>query len=128
MQVLCKEQKLPNNNLDQQNLYKMKKLSQISLIAVLLLSLNSCYINRHTVGDGPQGKAKKSQTKTFARKKQVYLFWGSIAAGTAQPRIPTDQGYQIKSSYNVGDMFINALTGGIVGTRTVKIIVYKDKK
>lgn len=104
----------------------MKKIIVIGCLALSLLSLNSCYVNRHYVGDD----APKSRTgnKTYSHAKQVYLFWGLIAVGNPHPATPKECGYQIKSAYNGVDMLINLLTGGIVGTRNIKVLVSKDSK
>jgi hypothetical protein len=104
----------------------MRKFIVIGCLAVSLLSLNSCYVNRHYVGDdAPQ---RRAATKVYSHAKQVYLFWGLIAVGNPHPATPTECGYQIKSAYNGVDMLINLFTGGIVGTRNIKILVNKDSK
>ena len=92
-------------------------------IMILTLSLSSCYVNRTTVGNGPVGK---SSAVKYSHKKQVYLFWGAIGLGSPQPATPKDCGYQVKTAFNGWDILINALTGGIVGTRNIKILVNHD--
>jgi hypothetical protein len=92
-------------------------------MAVFVLSLNSCYINRHTIGDGPIGRAPAVK---YAHAKQVYLFWGLWAVGHPVPATPQDCGYQIKTAFNVVDGIISMLTGGIVSTRNIKILVNKN--
>ncbi len=92
------------------------------LVATLL---QSCFVNRHTVGDGPVGR--NTNVKTYSRAKQVYLFWGGLSLGQANPALPPEGvGYQIKSVFNGWDGLISGITGGLVSTRTVKIKIFKD--
>jgi hypothetical protein len=103
----------------------MKNVIKSGFLALALLALNSCYINRSTVGDGPTGK---SGTVKYSHAKQVYLFWGAIACGHPAPATPSACGYQIKTAFNTTDMLINLITGGIVGTRNIKILVNKNSQ
>lgn len=104
----------------------MKKFILLTTLSLYLFSLNSCYVNRHYVGDDAPKRGKGA--KVYSHAKQVYLFWGLIALGAPQPATPTECGYQIKSAYNGWDMLISLFTGGIVGTRNVKILVSKNSK
>src|SRR5581483_8665397 len=101
----------------------MKNYFKLSLIGLLMLSLNSCYVNRTTIGDGPVGK---SEAAKYGKAKQMYLFWGLVPLGFSQPAAPMECGYQIKTSFNFFDMLVSGLTGGIFGMRTVKVLVNKD--
>ena len=105
----------------------MKKFSLIGLLALSLFSLNSCYINRTTVGDGPTSNGGADKVR-YSHAKQVSLFWGLIAIGHPAPALPTDCGYQLKTSFNVVDGIIMMVTGGLVGTRNIKILVNKGSK
>ena len=89
----------------------------------LMFSMQSCYINRTTVGDGPVGKSGSKEQ--YSKTKQLYLFWGLIAVGQGQPATPTSPNYQIKSSSNFWDGVIGGITGGILCTRTVKVYTKK---
>lgn len=96
--------------------------------AVLLLSIlmmSSCYVNRTTVGEGPVGK--HAQKELYGKTKQVYLFWGAIGLGQAQPPTPQDN-YMVKTSFNFWDQLVMSITGGIVGLRTVKVYVKPDSQ
>ncbi len=94
-----------------------------TVLAVLLIT-SSCMTHRHTVGEGPIGV--KGKTDVHSRAKQSYLFWGLIPLGRPSPHTPTDNNYQIKTGYNVGDFIISSLTGGIFSIRTVRILVHKE--
>lgn len=97
--------------------------ASILLAMVLVFGMQSCYVNRTTVGDGPVGKMGPKEQ--YSKTKQVYLFWGIIAVGQGQPATPTSPNYQIKTSFNFWDGVISSLTGGIVSTRSVKVYVKK---
>ncbi|HWB62200.1 MAG TPA: hypothetical protein VG603_01730 [Chitinophagales bacterium] len=101
----------------------MKKITLISFILLTLFSLNSCYVNRTTVGAGPVGKAEAVK---YSKTKQMYLLWGLIALGQSNPPAPADCGYQVKSAFNFWDALVSSLTGGIFSMRTVKIMVFKN--
>lgn len=102
----------------------MRKAIQTIILCFTILSLDSCYVNRTTVGDGPVGK--DGPTARYSHAKQLYLFWGAVSLGQSQPVIPQGCGFQVKSSFNFIDMLVSGLTGGIFSMRTVKILVYKD--
>ena len=102
----------------------MKNALIFSLLFLSLISLNSCFVNRTTVGNGPIGKS--GETVKYSHQKQMYLFWGLVAIGQAQPKLPIDCGYQIKTSFNVIDAIVSTITGGIFSMRTQKTLVFKD--
>lgn len=102
----------------------MKNILQLIAIVLFALSMNSCYVNRTTFGDGPVDKAPAVK---YSHAKQQYLFWGFKALKTAQPAMPSPGcGYQVRTSFTFLDGLVNTLTLGIFGMRTVKIMVNKD--
>jgi hypothetical protein len=101
----------------------MKSYFRLSLIALILFGLNSCYVTRTTVGDGPKGKAEAVK---YDKSKQFYLFWGLMALGHNQPQLPAECGFQVKSVFNFWDMLVSGITGGIFSMRSTRILVYRD--
>ena len=91
---------------------------------MVLVSLSSCFVNRTTVGNGPIGKAK--ETATYSHQKQMYVLWGLLALKQAQPQLPVQCGYQLKTSFNAIDGIVSTLTLGIFSMRTQKTLVFKD--
>jgi hypothetical protein len=73
------------------------------------------------------GKTDPKRVVTLKQGRAVYLFGGLI--NISHPGIPTKAnnypGYQIRTSTNILDGLITSLTGGIITTRTVKILVKK---
>ena len=102
----------------------MKNALNVSVLFVALLSLNSCFVNRTTVGNGPVGKGH--ETATFSHQKQMYLLWGLVSIGQAQPKLPMDCGYQVRTSFNAIDAIVSTITGGIFSMRTQKVFVFRD--
>ena len=101
----------------------MKNFIQTAVLCGLVLSLNSCYINRTTVGDGPVGK--DTPATHYSHAKQMYVLWGLLPLKHTQPAAPIGCGYQVKTSFNFVDALVSGLTAGIFSMRTVKIMVNK---
>ena len=107
----------------------MKKLPFPGLalgLGLALLSLSGCFVNRHTVGDGPRGGAFEDKT-VYSKAKQFYVLAGLVPLGRTHNLTPPSGNYQIKSSYNFVDMLINGLTLGFVNSRTVKVLVWPEE-
>jgi len=89
-------------------------MKKILMIFVTTISLSSCMINTHVVGDG--GKGVES-----ARKKTVYILSNRVSEVDSKALAGGALNYEIDTRTNFVDMLINSLTFGIVGTRTVII-------
>lgn len=98
-------------------------MKKVILAVGLIASLSSCYINRHSINNGPEGKTGVTR---YSHAKQVYLFWGSVKVGRPAPPVPTNCGYQVVTAFKFEDLLVNFLTGGLVGMRNVRINVAKD--
>lgn len=96
------------------------------LVVALLLSMTSCYVHRHTIGNGPINR-EANKIKVMGAKK-IYLFGGLLGIGDPNTSNPPygQNGYQIKTSTNGVDMIISFLTIGIIRTRTIKIYVKRS--
>jgi len=101
----------------------MRKTILSAILSILILSLDSCYITRTTIGDGPMGK--DGPATHYSHAKQMYVLWGLLPLKHTQPVVPQGCGYQVKSSFNFVDVVVSGLTLGIFGMRTVKIMVHK---
>lgn len=62
---------------------------------------------------------------TYAKGKQLWLFWGLIPLGRTNVNTPSDGSCEIVTRFNFGDFLISALTAGIVTSYSIKV---KDKK
>jgi hypothetical protein len=91
----------------------MKKLL-ILLVATLMLS--SCATQRFYIGD------TKGETFSQSKTKSIWIIGGLIPIINKHP-VPNQanaKGYIITTKYNVLDVLISGLTGGIVITRNIK--------
>jgi Bor protein len=102
----------------------MKSVLKCSFLLTLLLSLNSCFINRTQVGYIEPIKGAKMVK--YEKKKQMYVLWGLMALKKPDIKAPTECGYIVKTSFNGIDAIVSFLTVGIFSMRTVKIEVMKD--
>ena len=101
----------------------MKKILTLSVLFSILLT--SCYVNRTTVGYGPVGETL--HTRTYSVAKQRYVLFGLVRLPHNNPKVPPQGvGFEIKSGFTFVDGLITAITAGIYGQRTVKILVEKE--
>ena len=98
---------------------KIKSLTIVGLIAIMVsTSLTSCMTTKTNVG---AYREKQGNEYTYAKGKQIWLFWGLMPLGRASVNTPGDGDCQVITRFNVGDFLISGLTGGIVTTQTIKV-------
>ena len=93
----------------------MKKIIIISMAAVFL---SSCMTTKTAVGSY---KESTGDTYTYAKTKQIWLFWGLVPLGRASVATPSDGSCQIITKFKFIDILIMDLTGGIIITQTIKV-------
>jgi len=89
----------------------MKKLL---LVIGVSLSLTSCMINNHVIGEGAKGTE-------ITRSKTVYIIGNRVSEVDTKALAGDAQNYEIDTRANFVDMLISSLTFGIVNTRTVTV-------
>ena len=69
------------------------------------------------------GEYKEQQGKeyTYAKGKQLWLFWGIVPIGRTSVNTPGDGNCEVVTRFNVGDALISGLTLGIVTSYTIKV-------
>lgn len=87
----------------------------LSIICTLFVS---CMVTKTQCGSY---KEDPGNEYTYAKAKQIYLFWGLLPLGRASANTPGDGNCEIITRYNVGDVIITMITGGIVSTYTIKV-------
>ncbi|MEM1121062.1 MAG: Bor family protein [Bacteroidota bacterium] len=95
----------------------MKKLiSNTILVAVLAISMSSCYTYTYTVGSGPQ-------SGVTMKEKNHYLIAGLVALKTSDPiKMAGDSdNYQVTIEHTFVDGLINAITFGIYNPTTTTV-------
>ena len=94
----------------------MRKI--ISLLVLLIVITTSCFVTKTNVGRYADLEGKPY---TYAKGKQVTLFWGLIPMGYTDVRTPPDGNCQIITKFNFGDLLVDLITGGIVNIHTIKV-------
>jgi len=104
---------------------KLKSLATPILFAVVLaVSLSSCMTTKTNVGAYRDTQGKET---TYAKGKQLWLFWGLVPLGQTSVNTPADGNCQVVTRLNFGDFLISGLTGGIIESYTIKVKT-KNKK
>lgn len=99
----------------------MKKV----LLSIALFSLvTSCMVTKTPIGEFKEAEGK---VKTYSKQKQLYVLWGLIPIGRATANTPNEMPYQVVTKYNLGDVVVTYLTGGLFMTYTIKVEVKKLK-
>ena len=95
----------------------MKKLKSLIIIAVMAISLSSCYTLNHTVGSGPSGNNTVEQ-------KQWYALWGAVPLNDVDSKQMAGgaENYAIKSQFTIIDYIITAFTSVVtISVQTVSV-------
>ncbi|MCB9298553.1 MAG: hypothetical protein H6559_36385 [Lewinellaceae bacterium] len=92
-------------------------LSKLALLACLALFTASCMTTK-TVGNF---QAIQGEEYTYAKGKQVWLFWGLLPAGRTNVNTPSDGDCEVVTRFNFGDFLITTITAGIVTTYSIKV-------
>ena len=100
----------------------MKKLktalSKLALLALLSFFAASCMTTKTPVGNY---QAIQGEEYTYAKGKQVWLFWGLLPAGRTNVNTPSDGDCEVVTRFNFGDFLITTITAGIVTTYSIKV-------
>ena len=93
-------------------------LSKLALLACLALFTASCMTTKTPVGNF---QAIQGEEYTYAKGKQVWLFWGLLPAGRTNVNTPSDGDCEVVTRFNFGDFLITTITAGIVTTYSIKV-------
>jgi hypothetical protein len=100
----------------------MKKIKSLMLIGLLAItvstSLTSCMTTKTSVG---AYRETQGNEYTYAKGKQIWLFWGLMPLGRTSVNTPGNGNCEVITRFNVGDFLISGLTVGIVTTQTIKV-------
>jgi hypothetical protein len=97
----------------------MKIYTLLSLLSFLLLTQTSCLTTKTDVGNF---RESQGETYTYAKAKQFWIFGGLIPLGRTNTATPPDKNCRIITRFNIVDFLISGLTGGLVMTRTIKVV------
>jgi hypothetical protein len=97
----------------------MKKIKLNSLLFLFaLISFTSCMTTKTSVGAFKESQGKEY---TYAKGKQMWLFWGIMPLGRTNVNTPGDGNCEVITRFNIGDAIITGLTGGIITTYSIKV-------
>ncbi|MDD3479989.1 MAG: hypothetical protein PHI42_06355 [Paludibacteraceae bacterium] len=100
----------------------MRKLKSLLILFAITLTIsmtmNSCMVTKTSVG---QYTETRGDDYTYARGKQMWLFWGIIPLGRTNVNTPADGNCQVITKYTFGDFLITGLTGGILTSYSIKV-------
>lgn len=99
----------------------MKYLFTLGLISLLL---GSCMTTKTSVGEF---KEQTGEEYTYAKGKQIWLFWGIVPLGRTNVNTPGDGNCEVITRFNVGDALISTLTLGIVTSYSIKVKAKKNE-
>lgn len=100
----------------------MKKIKSLALLmaTVMLLTttLPSCLMTKTSVGAYTESWGSDY---TYAKGKQLWLFWGIVPIGRTNVNTPGDGNCQIITKFNFSDVLISVLTVGIVTSYSIRV-------
>lgn len=88
----------------------------------MLIAFSSCMTTKTQVGNYP---AETGTEYTYARGKQLWLFWGVVPLGRTNVNTPADGSCEVITRFKFTDVLISGLTAGIITSYSIKV---KDKK
>lgn len=80
--------------------------------------LTSCMTTKTSVGAYTETTGTEY---TYAKGRQIWLFWGLLPLGRTDVNSPVDGNCEVITRFTFGDVLISSLTGGIVSTYTIKV-------
>ena len=114
---------IPKSHMSREfNINYMKRIKSLTLIGLLAITISttftSCMTTKPSVGAYTETQGNEY---TYAKGKQIWLFWGLLPVGRTSVSTPGDGNCQVVTKFNLGDALISGLTGGIVTTYTIKV-------
>lgn len=98
---------------------KFKKIVLYFCASIILTSsLTSCMTTKTSVGSY---KETQGNEYTYAKGRQLWLFWGLLPVGRTNVNTPGDGNCEVVTRINFGDVLITGVTFGILSTQTIKI-------
>lgn len=91
----------------------MKSIHPTILLTLVMLifftSISSCFTNKTSVG---AYKETQGAEYTYAKGKQIWLFWGWIPIGRTKMNTPASGDCEVITRFNLADVLISSLTLG----------------
>jgi hypothetical protein len=95
-----------------------KHFLPLVLMIALASSLSSCMTTKTSVGAYQEIQGSEY---TYAKGKQLWLFWGILPLGRTDVRTPIDGNCQVVTKFTFLDFLVSGLTGGLVASYSIKV-------
>jgi len=106
----------------------MKKVKSIfirtAIVFVFATLMTSCMTTKTSVG---AFKETQGSEYTYAKGKQLWLFWGIMPLGRTNVNTPGDGNCEVITRFTIGDALISGLTGGILTSYSIKVKAKKKQ-
>ena len=120
MTILCLKMKYKKLHMK-----KIKSIASVILFTIAIsMILPSCMTTKTTVG---AFKETVGDEYTYAKGKQLWVFWGLLPIGRTNVNTPGDGSCEVITRFNFGDVLITGLTAGIISSYTIKIKAKRKK-
>jgi len=100
----------------------MKKIKSCALllltVVILASTLSSCLMTKTSVGTY---KESWGNEYTYAKGRQLWLFWGIVPLGRTNVNTPGDGNCEVITKFTFGDFLISGLTAGIITSYSIKV-------
>ena len=94
------------------------------LLAFMVTTFNSCMTTKTSVG---QYIEQPGEEYTYAKGKQMWLFWGLVPIGRTSVNTPSSGDCQVVTKFKFGDVLLSSLTLGIVSSYSIKVRAKKQE-
>ncbi len=100
------------------------KINTNLFVLVILFSvlMSSCMTTKTSVGKYMEMEGVNHK---YSKGKQIWLFWGILPLGRTNVNTPGDGNCMVITRYNLVDLIIGGVTGGIITTQTIKVKIKK---
>ncbi len=96
----------------------LSKSILILLVASILFLFGSCMTTKTSVGSFKESPGKEY---TYAKGKQLWLFWGLVPLGRTNVNTPSNGNCEVITKFRFGDFLISGITAGILTSYTIKV-------
>jgi hypothetical protein len=100
----------------------MKKIKSCALLLLTVIiitsTLSSCLMTKTSVGNY---KESWGNDYTYAKGRQLWLFWGIVPLGRTSVNTPGDGNCEVVTKFTFGDFLISGLTAGIITSYSIKV-------
>ncbi len=91
---------------------------RLAIILCIAVVVSSCLTTKTSVGPY---KETQGEEYTYAKAKQMWLFWGIFPLGRTNVNTPSDGNCEVITRFKFSDVLISGITGGILTSYSITI-------